>query len=99
FLSRGVKFASDATSMVDCMHPPSTRPPSRTAANPLIAIVFLVVVVPVAITMVPMLQLTEKTAPCLRVWRVCDHLPVDLLQECRSAPMWRTHKTTLAATA
>jgi hypothetical protein len=38
----------------------------------------------------PTPQLTEKPAILLRSWRVCDHLPVDLLQECRSAPMRRS---------
>jgi hypothetical protein len=83
------------------MHPPRTKPPSRTTAKPLTAIVFLIF--PVAIsgarTIVPTPQLTEKPAPSLRFAQIRDHLPVDLLQECRSAPMPRNHKTTLAATA
>jgi hypothetical protein len=83
------------------MHPPRTRPPSRTTAKPLIAIIFLVF--PVAISgariMPPTPQLTEKPMPLLRFWRVCDHLPVDLLQECRSAQCGAAHKTTLPPTA
>jgi hypothetical protein len=41
FLSRAVKFASDAGSMVDCMQPPSTRPRPNSATNPLIDIFVL----------------------------------------------------------
>ncbi|MGB8639735.1 MAG: hypothetical protein WCD30_16610, partial [Pseudolabrys sp.] len=80
------------------MHPPRIRPPSKTTANPLTAIVFLVF--PVAISdariIVPTPQLTEKTAPMLRFWRGCDHLPVGLLQECRSAPMRRNTQNNFA---
>jgi hypothetical protein len=83
------------------MHPPSTKPPSRTTANPLTAIVFLVfpVAIPGARIILPTPQLTEKPAPSLRFTQIRDHLPVDLLQECRSAPIHETYKTTLAATA
>src|SRR5215510_8118049 len=35
FLSRGVRFASDAGSIVDCMQPPRTTPtPNKTTNNP-----------------------------------------------------------------
>ena len=87
FLSRGVKFASDAGSTVDCMQPPSTTAtPNRTTDNPRPAMFCHFPGRHIAAAHVAFRwQLTEKPRHCHGFQRVHSHLPVYLLQECRSA--------------
>src|SRR6476660_10352884 len=87
FLSRGVRFASDAGSTVDCIQPPSTTAtPNRTTNNPCTAIFYLfpgrhIAAAHVAFTR----QLTEKITR-LPWFPACPLSPsCVLLQECRSA--------------
>src|SRR5262249_12680512 len=96
--SRGVRFASDAGSTVDCMQPPSTTAtPNRTTDNPRTAILYLfpgrhIAAAHVAFTR----QLTEKIMRLPR-FPACPQSPsCVLLQECRSATKLPDHKTTLA---
>ena len=87
FLSRGVKFASDAGSIVDCMQPPSTTPAlNRTANNPLVAIFFLFPGRPCGARNNDFRpQLTEKAPPLLWfpafpqcfLWTCCRNAALD----------------------
>src|SRR5689334_11783489 len=101
FLSRGVRLASDAGSIVDCMQPPRTTPaPNRTTNNPLTAIVLPLSRSPLRAPAPKHLgfQLTEKAAPMLCFRRIRAHLPVNLLQECRTAPRHPRRKFTFLPT-
>jgi hypothetical protein len=70
------------------MQPPSTSPaPNRTTNTLLAAIAFLISRSPLRRrSKLSHAQLTEKTPALLCFCHPGDHLPVDLLQECRTRP-------------
>ena len=101
FLSRGVRFASDAGSTVDCMQPPSTTAmPNRTTDNPLNRHLPSLSRSPHSgRTRCFHKALTEKTTR-LPWFPACPQSPSCVLwQECRSATNRPARKMTLAPRA
>src|SRR6185369_2311796 len=94
FLSRGVRFASDAGSTVDCMQPPSTTAtPNRTTDNPRAAIFRLfpgrhIAAAHVAFTR----QLTEKITRLPWFPAFHSHLPVSCCRNAAVQPTGRRAK-------